>query len=47
VPQICSTNISAHPRYLSQVVVRIGRTADSAYFNIAGFTLDVHSSTAR
>ena len=47
VPQICSANISAHPRYLSQVVVRIGRTADSAYFNIAGFTLDVHSSTAR
>jgi len=46
VPHICSANISAHPRYLSKVVVRIGRTTNSAYFNIAGFTLDVHSSTA-
>ncbi|HYM78931.1 MAG TPA: RDD family protein [Candidatus Dormibacteraeota bacterium] len=47
VPRICSANVSVHPRYLSQVVVRIGRTADSAYFHTAGFTLDVHSSTTR
>jgi len=45
VPRICSANISSHPRYLSQVVVRIGRTTNSAYLNVAGFTLDVHSST--
>jgi hypothetical protein len=45
VPHICSANISVHPRYLSQVVIRIGRTANSAYFNIAGFTLDVYPST--
>jgi uncharacterized RDD family membrane protein YckC len=45
VPCICSDNISAHPKYLSQVVLRIGRTANSTYCNIAGFTLDVHPST--
>jgi len=45
VPRICSDNISAHPRYLSQVVLRIGRTTNSTYCNIAGFTLDVHPST--
>ena len=45
VPHSCSVNISVHPRYLSQVVVRIGRTGDSAYLKVAGFTLDVHSST--
>ena len=44
VPHICSANISTHPRYLSQVVVRIGGTADSAHFDIAGFTVDVHAS---
>ena len=45
VPRICSDNISAHPKNLSQVVLRIGRTANSTYCNIAGFTLDVHPST--
>jgi len=43
VPHICSANLSVHPQYLSQVAVRIGETANSAYFNIAGFTLDVHT----
>jgi uncharacterized RDD family membrane protein YckC len=44
VPHICSANISSHPRYLDHVVMRIGGTADSAYFDVAGFTVDVHSS---
>ena len=44
VPQICAANLSVRPRYLSQVVVRIGRTPNSAYFHAAGFTLDLHSS---
>jgi hypothetical protein len=43
VPRICSTNNPVHTRYLSQVVVRIGTTGSSAYFRIAGFTLDLHS----
>lgn len=47
VPRICTDNISARPKYLSQVVLRIGRTANSTYCNIAGFTLDVHPSTTR
>jgi uncharacterized RDD family membrane protein YckC len=45
VPRICSANSAVHTRYLSQVVVRIGRTGDAAYFKIARFTLDVHTST--
>lgn len=45
VPRICSANNPVHPRYLSQVAVRVGRTANTAYFRIAGFTVEVHSST--
>jgi hypothetical protein len=45
VPRICSANESVHSRYLNRVVVRIGRTEDSAYLMIAGLTLDLHSST--
>src|ERR1700757_4117416 len=43
VPRICSANNPVPTRYLNQVVVRIGRNANSAYFRIASFTLDVHS----
>jgi uncharacterized RDD family membrane protein YckC len=43
VPRICTANNPVHTRYLSQVVVRIGRTGNTAYFRIGGFTLDVHS----
>jgi uncharacterized RDD family membrane protein YckC len=43
VPRICSSNHPIHTRYLSQVVVRIGRTPTSAYFRIASFTVDIHS----
>lgn len=46
VPRICSVNKPVHTRYLSQVVVRIGKMDHAAYVNIAGFTFDVHSSTA-
>jgi uncharacterized RDD family membrane protein YckC len=47
VPRICSENQSIPTRYLSQAVVRIGRTENSVYLKMAGLTLDVHSSTAR
>jgi uncharacterized RDD family membrane protein YckC len=43
VPRICSVNNPVQTRYLSQVVVRIGRTPNSMYFRIASFTLDAHS----
>src|ERR1700758_4401819 len=43
VPRICSYNNPRQTPYLNQVVVRIGRNANSAYFRIASFTLDVHS----
>jgi uncharacterized RDD family membrane protein YckC len=44
VPRICSNNIALPTPYLSQVVVRIGRTENSAYLRITGLTLDLHSS---
>jgi len=44
VPRICSVNDPVHTRYLSQVVVRVGTTRNSAYFKIVGFTVDVYSS---
>ena len=43
VPRICSASSPVQTRYLNQVVVRIGRTGNSAYLRIASFTLDVHS----
>lgn len=43
VPRICSASNPVQTRYLSQVVVRIGRTGNSAYLRIASFTFDVHS----
>jgi len=43
VPRICSANNPVQTRYLSQVVVRIGRTTNSMYLRIASFTLDLHS----
>lgn len=45
VPRICSANKSVHTRYLSQVVIRIGKTGNSAYFKVAGLTVNVYSST--
>ena len=43
VPRICSDNNPVRTRYLSKVVVRIGRTGNSVYLRIASITLDVHS----
>jgi uncharacterized RDD family membrane protein YckC len=45
VPRICSANNPVPARYLGRVVVRVGRTPNSAYFRIAGLTVDVHTST--
>jgi hypothetical protein len=46
VPRICSPKEFVQPPYLSQVVVRIGKSEDFAYLRIAGFTLDVRSSAS-
>lgn len=43
VPRICSTNNPIHTHYLNQVIIRIGRTENSAYFRIGDLTLDLHS----
>ena len=45
VPRICSANNPVHTRYLSQVVVRVGKTGNSAYFRIGGFTVDLRTPT--
>jgi uncharacterized RDD family membrane protein YckC len=44
VPRICSANHPVYPRYLGQVVVRLGRTANTAYFRIGGLSVEFHSS---
>ena len=42
VPRICSVDgVQAHSRYLNRVVVRVGRTQNSAYFRIARVRFDV------
>lgn len=43
VPRICSDINPVETPYLNQVVVRIGRTGNSAYFRVSSFTLDLHS----
>lgn len=45
VPRICLANNAIHTRYLSQVVVRIGTTGNSAYLRIAGLTVEVHAAS--
>jgi len=45
VPRIVSGSHPVHARYLSQIVVLVGRTGNSAYVTIAGFTFDIRSST--
>lgn len=41
VPRICSANDPIHTPYLGQVLVRVGRSGNSAYLRIARFTADV------
>lgn len=45
VPRICSSNASLTTPYLDQVIVRVGRTQNSAYVKVARLTLDIHAST--
>jgi hypothetical protein len=41
VPRICETNAAIPSRYMSQVVVRVGRSEKSAYFTVASFHVGV------
>jgi uncharacterized RDD family membrane protein YckC len=43
VPRICANNQAVHTKYLSRVIVRIGRNGNTAYFRIGGVTLDLKS----
>ena len=43
VPRICAVNNPSLSRDLSGIVVRIGRTGNTAYFRVAGYTFDIHS----
>ncbi len=43
VPRICAVNHPVSTRYLSQVIVRIGKTGNTAYLSVGGFTFDLHS----
>jgi uncharacterized RDD family membrane protein YckC len=43
VPRICAANQAVRTKYLSQVVVRIGRAGNTAYFRIGGYTIDLRS----
>ena len=48
VPRICSKNLGVRSPYLGQVIVRVGKTENSAYFRVADFTVDVQlASKAR
>jgi uncharacterized RDD family membrane protein YckC len=41
VPRICSVDQSVHPLYLSQVIVQVGRSETSAYFQAGSLTVNV------
>jgi uncharacterized RDD family membrane protein YckC len=44
VPRICSVDRSVHSRHLNQVVVRVGRSGNSAYFRVARYSVDVNAA---
>jgi uncharacterized RDD family membrane protein YckC len=44
VPRICSVDRSVHSRHLNQVVVRVGRNANSAYLRVAKYSVDVSAA---
>jgi uncharacterized RDD family membrane protein YckC len=47
VPRICKQNTAAQPpRYLNQVVVQVGTTEKSAYFQVARLRIDVGLASA-
>lgn len=47
VPRICAVDRSVHSRHLNQVVVRVGRNGNSAYFRVARYSVDVNAAPAQ
>jgi uncharacterized RDD family membrane protein YckC len=47
VPRICSVDRSVHSHHLNQVVVRVGKTNNSAYVRVARFSVDVRTSVTQ
>jgi uncharacterized RDD family membrane protein YckC len=47
VPRICSVDRSVHSRHLNQVVVRVGRNGNSAYFRVARYSVDVNAAPSQ
>ena len=41
VPRICSVDRFVRPLYLSQVIIRVGRSENLAYFQVGGLTVNV------
>jgi uncharacterized RDD family membrane protein YckC len=41
VPRICSVNRFARPLYLSQVIVRVGKSESLAYFQVGSFAVHI------
>ena len=46
VPRICASNKALETPFLGQVVVRVGKSGDSAYFKVASFSVDVHIASS-
>lgn len=47
VPRICAVDRSVHSQHLNRVVVRVGRNGNSAYFRVAKYSVDVHSTASQ
>jgi len=48
IPRICSGNHFVRPQHLSQVIIQVGGSENSAYFQVGGLAVHVHlASTAR
>jgi len=47
VPRICSVDRSVHSRHLNQVVVRVGKNGNSAYFRVARYSVDVQAAATQ
>ena len=47
VPRICAVDRSVHSRHLNQVVVRVGRNGNSAYFRVAKYSVDVNATPSQ
>lgn len=47
VPRICAIDRSVHCQHLNQVVVRVGRKGNAAYFKVARYSVDVQASNTQ